>query len=108
MQSLSMQSLRELVRPVDANLAREMDHVIQSGAYVVGSPVKKPPAQPTKPERSACPVCGRVTGWEWNYARDADGNFIVTQPKRWVRTYHGYQQDAYGKMKPCKGTQRPA
>lgn len=32
--SLSMQSLRDLVRPVDPDLAREMDYVIQSGAYV--------------------------------------------------------------------------
>ena len=39
-QSMSMQSLRELVRPVDPDLAREMDYVIQSGAYVRGSAVK--------------------------------------------------------------------
>jgi hypothetical protein len=31
-QSLSMQSLRDLVRPVDPDLARELDYVIQSGA----------------------------------------------------------------------------
>ena len=37
-QSLSMQSLRDLVRPVDADLARELDYVIQSGAYVRGAP----------------------------------------------------------------------
>ncbi len=36
-QSLSMQSLRDLVRPVDPDLAREMDYVIQSGAYVRGA-----------------------------------------------------------------------
>lgn len=36
--SFSMQSLRDLVRPVDPNLAREMDYVIQSGAYVRGEP----------------------------------------------------------------------
>jgi hypothetical protein len=35
-QSLSMQSLRDLVRPVDPDLAREMDYAIQSGAYVRG------------------------------------------------------------------------
>jgi hypothetical protein len=44
-QSLSMQSLRDLVRPVDADLAREMDYVIQSGAYIVGAPA----AAPSKP-----------------------------------------------------------
>lgn len=37
-QSLSMQSLRDLVRPVDPDLAREMDYAIQSGAYVHGEP----------------------------------------------------------------------
>ena len=37
-QSLSMASLRELVRPVDPKLAREMDYVIQSGAYIRGEP----------------------------------------------------------------------
>jgi len=39
-QSLSMQSLRELVRPVDPALAREMDYMIQSGAYIRGEPLK--------------------------------------------------------------------
>lgn len=34
--SLSMQSLRDLVRPVDPALARELDYVIQSGAYIRG------------------------------------------------------------------------
>lgn len=37
-QSLSMQSLRDLVRPVDPRLAQEMDYVIQSGTYVRGAP----------------------------------------------------------------------
>lgn len=37
-QALSMASLRELVRPVDPDLAREMDYMIQSGAYVRGLP----------------------------------------------------------------------
>jgi hypothetical protein len=36
--SLSMQSLRDLVRPVDPDLAREMDLVIQSGSYIRGAP----------------------------------------------------------------------
>lgn len=40
-QSLSMQSLRDLVRPVDSALAREMDYMIQSGAYIRGEPFKK-------------------------------------------------------------------
>lgn len=40
-QSLSMQSLRELVRPVDPALARAMDYMIQSGAYIRGEPSKK-------------------------------------------------------------------
>jgi len=38
--SLSMKSLRDLVRPVDLDLAREMDYVIQSGAYIRGEPLK--------------------------------------------------------------------
>jgi hypothetical protein len=33
-QSLSMQSLRDLVRPVDPQLAQEISYAIQSGAYV--------------------------------------------------------------------------
>jgi hypothetical protein len=37
-QSMSMQALRDLVRPVDKDLAREMDYMIQSGAYVRGEP----------------------------------------------------------------------
>ena len=44
-QSLSMQSLRDLVRPVDPDLARELDYAIQSGAYVRGTPA------PTKRRR---------------------------------------------------------
>ena len=40
-QSMSMQSLRDLVRPVDADLARQMDYVIQSGAYVRGAPAPR-------------------------------------------------------------------
>jgi hypothetical protein len=40
-QSLSMQALRELVRPVDPGLAREMDHLIQSGAYIRGEPLTR-------------------------------------------------------------------
>jgi hypothetical protein len=41
--SLSMQSLRELVRPVDPDLARELDLVIQSGGYIRGEPAAAPP-----------------------------------------------------------------
>jgi hypothetical protein len=37
-QSLSMHSLRDLVRPVDPQLAQEMSHVIQSGAYIRATP----------------------------------------------------------------------
>ena len=40
-QSLSMQALRDLVRPVDPGLAREMDHLIQSGAYIRGEPLAR-------------------------------------------------------------------
>jgi hypothetical protein len=39
-QSLSMQSLRDLVRPVDPALADEMSLAIQSGAYIRGEPMK--------------------------------------------------------------------
>ena len=63
-QSLSMQSLRDLVRPVDPNLARELDYVIQSGAYIRGIPLrgrqharmrKKPAAG--KQKRLTCENC---------------------------------------------------
>lgn len=40
-QSFSMQGLRELVRPVDPDLAREMDYVIQSGMYIRGEPLRR-------------------------------------------------------------------
>ena len=40
--SMSMQALRELVRPVDPSLARELDYMIQSGAYIRGEPTRKP------------------------------------------------------------------
>lgn len=39
--SLSMQSLRDLVRPVDPSLARELDYTIQSGAYARGEPARR-------------------------------------------------------------------
>jgi hypothetical protein len=39
-QSLSMQALRELVRPVDPDLAKELDYMIRSGAYIRGEPLK--------------------------------------------------------------------
>ncbi len=39
-QSLSMQSLRDLVRPIDPKLASEMSYVIQSGAYIPGPPAR--------------------------------------------------------------------
>jgi len=39
--SLSMQSLRDLVRPVDPELAKEMSYAIQSGAYVRGEPAPR-------------------------------------------------------------------
>ena len=48
-QSLSMQSLRDLVRPVDPNLAQELSYAIQSGAYVRGTPA---PKVPTKSRRT--------------------------------------------------------
>ena len=35
-QSVSMHSLRDLVRPVDPDLARELSYAIQSGAYIRG------------------------------------------------------------------------
>lgn len=35
--SMSMQTLRELVRPVDPDLAAEMSHVIRSGEYIRGA-----------------------------------------------------------------------
>lgn len=41
-QSLSMQSLRDLVRPVDPQLAQEMSYVIQSGRYIQGPSARRP------------------------------------------------------------------
>lgn len=38
--SVSMQSLRDLVRPVDPNLAQEISLAIQSGAYIRGEPAR--------------------------------------------------------------------
>lgn len=35
-QSVSMHSLRDLVRPIDPDLARELGYAIQSGAYIRG------------------------------------------------------------------------
>lgn len=40
-QSMSMQSLRDLVRPVNPSLAQEMDYMIRSGAYGYGEPLKR-------------------------------------------------------------------
>lgn len=40
-QSLSMQALRDLVRPVDPDLAREMDYLIRSGEYIRGEPLAR-------------------------------------------------------------------
>lgn len=37
----SMQSLRELVRPLDPELAAMMDRHIRSQSYVVGEPMKQ-------------------------------------------------------------------
>jgi hypothetical protein len=39
--SVSMHSLRDLVRPVDPELAQEISVAIQSGAYVRGEPAPK-------------------------------------------------------------------
>jgi hypothetical protein len=44
-QSLSMQSLRDLVRPVDPDLARELDLMIQSGGYIRGEPATPRPSK---------------------------------------------------------------
>ena len=53
--SLSLQSLRDLVRPVNPDLAREMDLVIQSGGYVHEEPAPPPPPPPppSKPKKIA-------------------------------------------------------
>ena len=48
--SLSMQSLRDLVRPVNPDLAQEISHVIQSGAYIVGAPAAKTARASSKPD----------------------------------------------------------
>jgi hypothetical protein len=48
--SVSMQSLRDLVRPVDPDLAQEISHVIQSGAYVSGTPAAKTSSAARKPD----------------------------------------------------------
>jgi hypothetical protein len=45
--SFSMQSLRDLVHPVNPNLAREMDLVIRSGAYIANAPVQTKKLSPS-------------------------------------------------------------
>lgn len=60
-QSLSMQSLRDLVRPADPDLAREMDYMIQSGAYIHGEPLgrgRRTRGHARKAKRFTCPSCG--------------------------------------------------
>ena len=47
--AVSMQTLRDLVRPVDPDLAQEIGLLIQSGVYVHGE--TRPPA-PTKPAKT--------------------------------------------------------
>lgn len=48
-QSLTMHALRDLVRPVDPQLAQEMSHVIQSGAYIKGPPKRTPRSKAKQP-----------------------------------------------------------
>lgn len=59
-QSLSMQSLRDLVRPVDPNLAREMDYAIQSGAYARGEPRAKGRGRRHHAEKAPMKIWQRV------------------------------------------------
>lgn len=40
-QSMSLAALREMVRPVNPELAGEMTRAIQSGSHIVGAPQKK-------------------------------------------------------------------
>jgi hypothetical protein len=39
-QSMSLQALRDIVRPVNAKLAHEIDTTIRSGEYLIGPSVK--------------------------------------------------------------------
>lgn len=39
-QSFSLQSLREVVRPVSAKLAHELNVAIRSGSYIVSAPLR--------------------------------------------------------------------
>ena len=59
--AVSMQSLRDLVRPVDPDLAQELSYAIQSGAYVRGEPsTKRHHARKTttnKPPQLTCSNC---------------------------------------------------
>ena len=84
-QSLSMQSLRDLVRPIDPDLAREMDLVIQSGAYIIGEPTKPSPkrtSRKTKAQREReleksqrWLVMFQMPGSQWAYvARTGSGS----------------------------------
>ena len=46
--TISMQSLRDLVQPVDPDLAQEISLAIQSGAYIYDEPLPDVPTPPAK------------------------------------------------------------
>jgi CO/xanthine dehydrogenase Mo-binding subunit len=59
--SISIQTLRDLVRPVDPDLAQEIALSIQSGAYIHEAPSSKAPTKPARaPKKAAKDIEGAV------------------------------------------------
>lgn len=87
--SLSMHSLRELVRPVDPALADEISLAIQSGAYVRGEPRRKGRAHATKGSILDAIHAGcRVTIVD-RFGKQRSGRAVMRGPYGWVLNMGG-------------------
>lgn len=83
--SLSMHSLRDLVRPVNPELAQEISHVIQSGAYIVGAPAPtmKPSTKIWRRGDWSAPGTSKPSKTSWTYVRDVRGDEV----DEWLRIF---------------------